>query len=67
MSKNDGLVYAKGKNGHYRYMSKRELNKKNRTLSFFTVLFYILAAFVVLGAGYFLYTDYIRPFIESRL
>lgn len=62
--KRDELVFAKGKDGHYKYMKKSEVKKGNPVVPLLTILFYIFGILVLIGAGYFLYTDIIKPFIQ---
>ena len=63
--KKNELVFAKGKDGHYKYMKKSEIKKGNPVVSLLTIIFYIVGILVLIGAGYYLYTDIIKPFIKN--
>ena len=66
MKKTKGeMVFAKGKDGHYRYMNKKELKNKNRPLTILTFLFYIVVIITIVCCGFFLYNDYLKDIIEK--
>ncbi len=60
--KND-MVFAKGKDGHYRYINKKELPKSSKFFNTFFITFLLL---VLLGCGYFYYIDVFDAYIMSE-
>ena len=65
MAKKSGVVFAKDKDGHYKYMNKSEYSRRHWFMNFLTVLFYLLVIAVIVGCGYFIYNDYLKEFFNN--
>ena len=57
MNDNNELVFAKGKDGHYRYISKKELKRQILPIRILTFCFYFIIFGVILGGAYYIFTD----------
>ena len=66
MNNDKELVFAKGKDGHYRYVSRKELKKQLRPVRFVRFLFYLIILSVVLGGGYYLFTDLFEVYLVQE-
>ena len=60
------MVFAKGKDGHYRYMKKSEVTKRHFFLKFLTFVFYVFIFAVFIFLVYYLYNEVFLPYMANR-